>query len=125
MAVGSVVNLTPFRVVVVVGIVAAVAAGPNSGNPWSCRLGRALRSVAEQSPSGAGDTEPDEDREAEHGVRRACTLIERDPRPGYRHREPDEERDQQLRGHRHTVLGSGPVEHEAGRPFEDGAGARS
>ena len=65
------------------------------------------------------------DREAEHGVRRAYTLVERDSRADDRNGEPDEERDQQLRGHRHAVLGRRPVEHEAGRPFEDGAGARA
>src|SRR6266566_8750528 len=44
MVVVSVVNLTPFRVVVVAGIVAAVAAGSNPGNPghaaWGEPFGR-------------------------------------------------------------------------------------
>src|SRR5438309_11562581 len=92
MVVVSVVTVTPFE----------------SGNPWSCRLGGALRPVAEQSPSGAGDAEADEDREAEHGVRRACTSVERDSRADDRNGEPDEERDEQLRGHRHAVLWSRP-----------------
>src|SRR5947208_13546473 len=109
MVVVSVVNVTPFE----------------SGNPWSCRLGGALRPVAEQSPSGAGDAEADEDREAQYGVRRACTSVERDSRADDGNGEPDEERDEQPRGHRHAVLGGRPVEHKTCRSFEDGARAGS
>jgi hypothetical protein len=76
---------------------------PFGKTPWSGRLRRALRPVAEQSPAGACDTKTDEDREAEHRVRRACTLVERDSRPDHRHREPDEERDQLTRSTRRVA----------------------
>src|SRR2546430_5462756 len=99
MVVVSVVNVTPFE----------------SGNPWSCRLGGALRPVAEQSRSGAADAEADGDREVQHGVRRACTSGERDSRADDRNGEPDEEGDQKLRGNRHADFWSRSIEHEDGR----------
>ena len=54
-----------------------------------------------------------------------CHAPERDSRADDRNGEPDEERDQQLRGHCNAVLGSRPIEHEAGCPFEDCARAGS
>ena len=80
--------------------------------------------MREQPPSSTRNTEADEDRESQHGVRRARTSVERDSRADDRNGEPDEEGDQQLRGHRDAVLGSRPVQHEAGRPLVDRARPR-
>src|SRR4029077_1156918 len=94
-----------------------VRASADISLPWSRRLGRALGWATKQSPAGGGDAEADEDGEDEDGVRRARALVERDSRPDHRHRETNEERDEQLGGHRYAVLGRGPVEHEPRRSF--------
>src|SRR4051794_19325272 len=71
------------------------------GGDWPAGRGPA----PEQRPTRTRDTHTDDDGEAEHGVRCARPSSECDARADHGDREPDEERDEQLRRHRQAILG--------------------
>lgn len=92
--------------------------------PWLGRVLRPFQRVSEECP-GAGDAQPHEDGEAEHGVWRAGPLIECHACTDHGDRKPYIESDEQIRGDRQSVLGRRCFEHQTRSPFEDGAGARA
>src|SRR3954470_19124894 len=68
-------------------------------SPWLHGLRELLRGFRpppEQLPPRRGHAKSDKDGEAEHGVRRACALVECYSGADHGNREADEEGDQQL-----------------------------